>query len=1637
MSDKELQAAECVRQKQWSQAVQLYDQILNNNYNYKCPKDKIISCLMGRSECNVELEKYDAVLQDCRKLIKLVNESDRSNVGARARQRLVRSLFKLKRFNEAEQSCREWLNSSYCSSSNTEISKVLERLRTVLQMANGQKNNQRVSQQRLDDEMLMLDEKLESCIISNPLFEKNIKILQVNNQKNTVNSNHSSDKHRKHLLVPQDSKRLNPDNNNATPVNSFQKQIEQIGNQSCEGIRQDASGSESCVCSYCSVTFNDRAALRAHCQTQQHQTVIMSDEGREWRWRPPPRGFTTDTYGLCDSWNATNYCRYGAQCVEAHGSDELIEWKERFEYRKLKMQKACEKELYGKSYTEQLLDKWIQATTPDKIMKEKLEGVDDSCTAALVTTVSSKVSKREWTFILKTRKNLRAVALLQDTHRTHFVIKQVLPGESKINKKGRENLKLNEPELTSDQEWSVALGENTEPTDNSAILEHRVKVQFSTDIYGTFRQAVVFDLGTEPVLVKHLCVDVVPVGDADKIKEIRKEMTMSTVERWDTCNSNIVPFNSPVYPGLATPHAPGDGETERILLNAYPAPRADTFTLTQGTVIERCLTKANYKSRMHELLYVEELARLERVAKYNVTCRLRVAPSYLLAPSGMAASTAKYAHAGELFALLSLSKDISEDTSAGRLILNNCTTVLLGAPASPTETSKRKVYEALIEDKGKNMVYLRLPSVAVTNLGLIADTEYNAEVQFQLNRLTYCEWHYAVDKITDYSLLFPDISPEPNIPWTPHRQWSETLDSRLNSKQKEAVVAITTPTNIPLPPILLIGPFGTGKTYTLAQAIKQLLLQSDSRILICTHSNSAADLYIKDYLHPWFEGGLQEAKPLRIYYHKRWVATVNQVVQKYCLIETANGARSFRLPSLEDIMAHRIIVVTLSTSMYLATLGLPKGFFTHILLDEAAQAMESEALMPLALVGQGSRVVLAGDHMQLSPELFSQFACERHLHISLLERLYEHYPPSFPCKILLCENYRAHEAIVGFTSELFYEQKLVASGRQPRHDKFYPLTFFTTRGEDVQDHNSTAFYNNSEVYEVVERVCELRRRWPAAWGRLDEHSIGIMTPYADQVFRIRSELRKRRMGGISVERVLNVQGKQFRAVFLSTVRTRRTCSAPRADYGFLSNRKLLNTAITRAQSLVAVIGDPVALCSVGRCRKLWERFIRICHDNRSLFGITWGLLRSQLDGLEFKKTYSLNPLAPEFIPRAMQTEAYIKMRPPEMAPATPQAPLVVPPRPTPSVPLPVTPSIVQYPPVYYYPTPPTYAPPRPPQPSLNIPQPVQHAPFSSAPVATANWSLPTYPVHSPIERATPTWVNKPAPKRSEVTVSTTARLAPPNPQLVYAQSAPPPRISPESAMTSRGAVPPELLAPFAVAQLSRPPPPVKLADQGHTEREPIQFLQNVHFPERANPSAGAREEAREAQMLWYRHLLETQGAESARRFLQLTTQPVPSAPPPVRDHLHAEDFATSINEMFSDRTLGQPPRQSYELVNGHAGPRSAAEAARGWRTEAPRAEPPAERLEAEYGREAGVVPTTELCWLYGTSGVRSVPLYRRGQVAEGGEASAGAFAGYARALSLQTGAEAPWGELLRTYASVLRDEPPPSTTAHALYHYFN
>ena len=89
--------------------------------------------------------------------------------------------------------------------------------------------------------------------------------------------------------------------------------------------------------------------------------------------------------------------------------------------------------------------------------------------------------------------------------------------------------------------------------------------------------------------------------------------------------------------------------------------------------------------------------------------------------------------------------------------------------------------------------------------------------------------------------------------------------------------------------------------------------------------------------------------------------TASKIARNYCLIKDD----MFVLPSRDDLVEHRVVVTTLSTSQVLLDLQVLHGFFTHILIDEAAQALEPAVLTPLIFAGPNTKVVLTGDHMQV------------------------------------------------------------------------------------------------------------------------------------------------------------------------------------------------------------------------------------------------------------------------------------------------------------------------------------------------------------------------------------------------------------------------------------------------------------------------------------------------------------------------------------------------------------------------------------------------------------------------------------------------------------------------------------------------
>ena len=86
---------------------------------------------------------------------------------------------------------------------------------------------------------------------------------------------------------------------------------------------------------------------------------------------------------------------------------------------------------------------------------------------------------------------------------------------------------------------------------------------------------------------------------------------------------------------------------------------------------------------------------------------------------------------------------------------------------------------------------------------------------------------------------------------------------------------------------------------------------------------SAADLYIKDYLHSYVEAGFTEAKPLRIYFKDRWIQTVHPLVRLYCLL--SENEDKFVMPTKEQVLKYRVVVATLSTSRFLSHLDLKAG----------------------------------------------------------------------------------------------------------------------------------------------------------------------------------------------------------------------------------------------------------------------------------------------------------------------------------------------------------------------------------------------------------------------------------------------------------------------------------------------------------------------------------------------------------------------------------------------------------------------------------------------------------------------------------------------------------------------------------------
>ncbi|BFZ02836.1 hypothetical protein BsWGS_05875 [Bradybaena similaris] len=956
-------------------------------------------------------------------------------------------------------------------------------------------------------------------------------------------------------------------------------------------------------CSYCGISCNSARQWDEHCMSEKHINNVNSDKEHQWNFRQPPWGQGSNL-ALCAKHLHNQSCQYSHVpdmynlCKYAHSQEELDEWLERYEWRQLKREVAKERHMF--SYTESLLEEYYSKDNSISIISESLAGVIIGCNEEQVQYKNEKNAVFTWTFEIHCQKAMEKVALLHNKDRLHFSLLGV-----------------------DDSRHQVASGDLFLTIDDNGDACYKVNVCFSGGMFGSFSQWVVFDFGERPVLVKKLAVEIGDHLQHERVKELRQDLS---IDRWTSLNREI----------QRAPDITLDEFTVQ-LLNRYKEPSASQDVVTMDSLTE--LNIHNYVHKMHNLLELEEITRHRMIADYNLVSEV-TASSTLVEPGIVLSATN-----GDLFIKVMLSDNLTEDTLSGKLILTSVRTVLL----APANSQSKQVYEATIVDennygydgRGREYLYLIVNAKSAAALGLSPAKQVKLEIQFQMDRKIFCRMHYALDSLPSKDMIFPDVVKfKPDI-----NQLASSLRIRsnvLNDDQMTAVRHIVTQRDGYTPPFIMYGPFGTGKTETLAQATMSLLKdRPNARILICTQSNSAADLYITKHLDNFFKKHQKKLSMLRLIAKERPVSSVPPEVLPYCFCPMG---KKFEYPNKEYIELQHLVLTTVENSMQLTRLGLP-NFFTHIFIDEAGQVLECEILMPLTLAGPKTCVVLTGDHHQIGPMVYSQEARRQKFDESILVRLFNYYEQiancgvsqitersqQSPLNIFLSINYRTKQEILRFISSVFYggPDHLKAYGQIPAVMGITPLMFYAVQGVETQNTDSTSYLNHAEAQEVLERVKELVDNWPREWGEFNPKQLAVIAFYADQLKHIRKMFRQDRqrpyLRDVDIGPIHSFQGKEVRALFISTVRTSnlleerhiiRSLEAGEdiGDLGFLSNPKLLNTALTRTQSFVAVVGDPVALCLIGECIQVWRTYLKHCSNMKSVrpMNVTYDFVRNQV-----------------------------------------------------------------------------------------------------------------------------------------------------------------------------------------------------------------------------------------------------------------------------------------------------------------------------------------------------------------------------------------------------------------------------------------
>jgi helicase MOV-10 len=470
-------------------------------------------------------------------------------------------------------------------------------------------------------------------------------------------------------------------------------------------------------------------------------------------------------------------------------------------------------------------------------------------------------------------------------------------------------------------------------------------------------------------------------------------------------------------------------------------------------------------------------------------------------------------------------------------------------------------------------------------------------------------------------------------------------DTSLNFEQAKAVDSIQK-RDYGTVPFLISGPPGTGKTKTVVETALQLCQTSNMQhILMCAPSDPAADTLaqrLRKYFTP--------KELLRLNSPSRTFAEVPMDLMPYCYLDTTY----FSLPPFETMMQMKIIVVTcrdadmlvkarltnvdlysLETKLCSILHSRPGNFLSAslhweaLLMDEAGQAIEPEALIPLTVVSPPfspshlpkPQFVMAGDHKQLGPRTASRSTL---LQKSLFERLLdfpfyaehplarqrigrvtkitqltkEMLPMKRPAFANLIRNYRSHPAILAIPNNLFYYDTLLTEAPDINsllslsiwRGRRWPVLFSCNTGQDEVQRDGGGWFN----VEECEQACQLTQEVLSS-RLIRQEDICVMSPFMSQVRHLRIVFRAANLHAVNIGPMEAFQGLESRFVILCTTRSRdRFLDQDTArGLGIINEPKRLNVALTRAKQGLVVIGNPELLNK----DPFWKTFLNFCSRN--------------------------------------------------------------------------------------------------------------------------------------------------------------------------------------------------------------------------------------------------------------------------------------------------------------------------------------------------------------------------------------------------------------------------------------------------------